>query len=35
MLREDGILRRGQHVLLAAIGAGFTWGAGIVEWGIS
>jgi 3-oxoacyl-[acyl-carrier-protein] synthase III len=35
LLREDGRLRSGQKVLLAAIGAGFTWGAGVVEWGIA
>jgi 3-oxoacyl-[acyl-carrier-protein] synthase III len=35
LLREDSRLRPGQKVLVAAIGAGFTWGAGIVEWGIS
>src|SRR5215216_1589376 len=35
LLREDNRLRPGQTVLLAAIGAGFTWGAGIVEWGIA
>jgi 3-oxoacyl-[acyl-carrier-protein] synthase-3 len=35
LLREDGRLRRGQRLLVAAIGAGFTWGAGIVKWGIS
>ena len=35
LLREDNRLRAGQKVLIAAIGAGFTWGAGIVEWGIS
>ena len=35
LLREDGRLRPGQKVLLAAIGAGFTWGAGVVEWGVS
>jgi 3-oxoacyl-[acyl-carrier-protein] synthase III len=34
LLREDGRLRIGQRVLVAAIGAGFTWGAGIVEWGL-
>ena len=33
LLREDNRLRAGQKVLIAAIGAGFTWGAGIVEWG--
>jgi 3-oxoacyl-[acyl-carrier-protein] synthase III len=35
LLREDGRLRPGQKVLVAAIGAGFTWGAGVVEWGVS
>ena len=35
LLRQDGRLRAGQRILIAAIGAGFTWGAGIVEWGIS
>jgi 3-oxoacyl-[acyl-carrier-protein] synthase-3 len=34
LLREDGRLRPGQRVLLGAVGAGFTWGAGIVEWGV-
>jgi 3-oxoacyl-[acyl-carrier-protein] synthase-3 len=33
-LREDGRLRIGQRVLVAAIGAGFSWGAGVLEWGI-
>jgi 3-oxoacyl-[acyl-carrier-protein] synthase III len=35
LLREDGRLRPGQKVLVAAIGAGFTWGAGVLEWGVS
>ena len=35
LLRDDGRLRYGQKVLLAAIGAGFTWGAGVIEWGVS
>jgi 3-oxoacyl-[acyl-carrier-protein] synthase-3 len=35
LLREDGRLLPGQKVLLAAIGAGFTWGAGVIEWGVS
>lgn len=35
LLREDGRLRPGQKVLIAAIGAGFTWGAGVLEWGVS
>jgi len=30
--REQGLLRPGQRVLLAAFGAGFTWGATIVDW---
>jgi 3-oxoacyl-[acyl-carrier-protein] synthase III len=30
--REDGRLRPGHKVLVAAIGAGFTWGAGVMEW---
>jgi 3-oxoacyl-[acyl-carrier-protein] synthase-3 len=34
LLREDGRLRPGQKVLLGAVGAGFTWGAGVVEWGV-
>jgi 3-oxoacyl-[acyl-carrier-protein] synthase-3 len=34
LLREDGRLRIGQRVLLGAIGGGFTWGAGFIEWGI-
>ncbi|MGI8803064.1 MAG: beta-ketoacyl-ACP synthase III [Solirubrobacteraceae bacterium] len=31
--RTAGQLRPGQRVLLAAVGAGFTWGAIVVEWG--
>jgi 3-oxoacyl-[acyl-carrier-protein] synthase-3 len=34
MLREDGRLRARARVLVAAIGAGFTWGAGTIDWGI-
>ncbi len=34
LLREDGRLRAGQKVLLSAVGAGFTWGAGVIEWGV-
>jgi 3-oxoacyl-[acyl-carrier-protein] synthase III len=35
LLREDGRLRPGHRVLVAAIGAGFTWGAGVMEWGVA
>jgi 3-oxoacyl-[acyl-carrier-protein] synthase-3 len=35
LLREDGRLHPGQRLLVSAIGAGFTWGAGTIEWGIS
>jgi 3-oxoacyl-[acyl-carrier-protein] synthase III len=31
--RDDGRLAPGGRVLLAAVGAGFTWGAVVVEWG--
>jgi 3-oxoacyl-[acyl-carrier-protein] synthase III len=31
--RERGMLEPGMNVLLAAFGAGFTWGAGVVQWG--
>jgi 3-oxoacyl-[acyl-carrier-protein] synthase III len=27
------MLEPGMNVLLAAFGAGFTWGAGVIEWG--
>ena len=30
--RTRGMLEPGMNVLLAAFGAGFTWGAGVVEW---
>jgi 3-oxoacyl-[acyl-carrier-protein] synthase-3 len=30
---REGRLRSGSTVLVAAFGAGLTWGAGIVEWG--
>ena len=35
LLREDGRLHAGQRVLVAAIGAGFTWGAGTIHWEIA
>jgi 3-oxoacyl-[acyl-carrier-protein] synthase-3 len=31
--RRDGRLRAGDTVLVAAVGAGFTWGATVLEWG--
>jgi 3-oxoacyl-[acyl-carrier-protein] synthase-3 len=30
--RKRGMLEPGMNVLLAAFGAGFTWGAGVIEW---
>ena len=30
---REGRLAAGDTVLLAAFGAGFTWGAGVLEWG--
>ncbi len=30
---HDGLLKPGARVLLSAFGAGFTWGAGVIEWG--
>jgi 3-oxoacyl-[acyl-carrier-protein] synthase-3 len=30
--RETGKLKSGDKVLLGAFGAGFTWGAGVIEW---
>ena len=29
---RDGKIKRGDHVLLAAFGAGLTWGASVVRW---
>ncbi|MGH2842755.1 MAG: 3-oxoacyl-ACP synthase III family protein [Solirubrobacteraceae bacterium] len=31
---DSGRLRRGDRVLLAAFGAGFAWGATVLEWGV-
>jgi 3-oxoacyl-[acyl-carrier-protein] synthase III len=31
--RGRGMLEPGMNVLLAAFGAGFTWGAGVIQWG--
>ena len=33
--RAEGRLRPGMRVLLAAAGSGFTWGAGVIEWGLA
>jgi 3-oxoacyl-[acyl-carrier-protein] synthase-3 len=30
----SGQLRRGQNIVLAAFGAGYTWGAALVKWSI-
>ena len=30
--RERGLLEPGMNVVLAAFGAGFTWGAGVIRW---
>jgi 3-oxoacyl-[acyl-carrier-protein] synthase-3 len=30
-----GLLRDGDRVLLGAFGAGFTWGAGVLQWGLA
>jgi len=32
--QRDGALVPGQRLLLAAFGAGFTWGAVVVDWGL-
>ena len=31
--RERGMLEPGMNVVLAAFGSGFTWGAGVIQWG--
>jgi 3-oxoacyl-[acyl-carrier-protein] synthase-3 len=33
--RDEGRLKAGMRVLLAAAGSGFTWGASVVEWGMT
>jgi 3-oxoacyl-[acyl-carrier-protein] synthase-3 len=30
---RDGRIRAGQHVMMAGVGGGFTWGAALVRWG--
>jgi 3-oxoacyl-[acyl-carrier-protein] synthase-3 len=32
--QADGTLATGQRLLFAAFGAGFTWGAVVVDWGL-
>jgi 3-oxoacyl-[acyl-carrier-protein] synthase-3 len=32
-VENEGRLQTGNRVLLGAFGAGFTWGATVVEWG--
>jgi 3-oxoacyl-[acyl-carrier-protein] synthase-3 len=32
--RRDGRLKPGTRVLVSAFGSGFTWGAGVLEWGV-
>ena len=32
---NSGLLKEGDRVLLAAFGAGFAWGATVIEWGVS
>ena len=29
---RDGSIRPGQHVLLAGVGGGFTWGSVLIKW---
>jgi 3-oxoacyl-[acyl-carrier-protein] synthase-3 len=31
---RDGRLKPGARVLVSAFGAGFTWGGGVIEWGL-
>jgi 3-oxoacyl-[acyl-carrier-protein] synthase III len=33
MAREEDRLHPGDTVLVAAVGAGFTWGGTVLEWG--
>jgi 3-oxoacyl-[acyl-carrier-protein] synthase-3 len=32
---RDGRLRPGARILVSAFGAGFTWGGGVIEWGVA
>jgi 3-oxoacyl-[acyl-carrier-protein] synthase-3 len=29
---QEGLLKKGDHVLLVTFGAGLTWGASVVKW---
>lgn len=29
---RDGRIQQGQHIMLAAVGGGFTWGAVLLQW---
>jgi 3-oxoacyl-[acyl-carrier-protein] synthase-3 len=31
--RDEGKVKKGDNVVLAAFGAGFTWGAVVLKWG--
>jgi 3-oxoacyl-[acyl-carrier-protein] synthase III len=35
LAREDGRLRAGDRVLVGAVGAGFAWGAAVIDWELS
>lgn len=35
LAHRDGLLHKGDRLLLGAVGAGFTWGAGLIEWGVA
>ena len=29
---EDGLIKKGEHIILAAFGAGFTWASAAIRW---
>ena len=33
-LNRNGSLKKGQKIVLAGFGAGLSWGASVLEWGI-
>lgn len=35
LARADGRLKPGQRILAAAVGAGFTWGATVIDWSVA